>query len=42
VTEVGDRVYANGDPIGYEVTIEAEYNSTLAGNAKLWSTRLKS
>ena len=42
VIEVGDRVYANGEPIGYEVTIEAAYNSTLSGNAKLWSTRAKS
>jgi hypothetical protein len=41
VTEVGDRVYANAEPIGYEMTIEAQYNSTLVGNAKLWSTRLK-
>jgi hypothetical protein len=42
VTEVGDRVYANGEPIGYEVTIEANYNTTLSGNAKLWTTRAKS
>lgn len=42
VTEIGDRVYANAEPIGYEITIEAQYNSTLVGNAKLWSTRLKS
>ncbi len=42
VTEVGDRVYANAEPIGYEMTIEAQYNATLGGLAKLWSTRLKS
>lgn len=42
VTEIGDRVYANAEPIGYEMTIEAQYNSTLGGLAKLWSTRLKS
>lgn len=42
VIEVGDKVYANGEPIGYEVTIEAHRDSTLAGNAKVWSTRLKS
>jgi hypothetical protein len=42
VIEVGDRVYANSEPIGYEMTIEAQYNSTLGGSAKLWSTRLKS
>lgn len=42
VTEVGDRVYANGEAIGYEITIEAQYDSTITGNAKIWSTRLKS
>lgn len=42
VTEVGDRVYANAEPIGYEMTIEAQYNQTLGGLAKMWSTRLKS
>lgn len=42
VTEVGDRVYANGEPIGYEVTIEAQLDSTLSGNFKVWSTRAKS
>ena len=41
VSEVGDRVYANGEPIGYEMTISADYNSTISGNAKVWSTRLK-
>lgn len=41
VVEVGDRVYRNDELIGYEMTIEAQYNSTLVGNAKLWSTRLK-
>lgn len=42
VTEVGDRVYANGEAIGYEVTIEAQLNVALAGNFKLWTTRAKS
>ncbi|WP_163168107.1 hypothetical protein [Arthrobacter sp. Alg241-R88] len=41
VFEVGDRVYANQEPIGYEMTISAEYNSGITGNAKVWSTRLK-
>ena len=41
VVEVGDKVYANGEVIGYEVTIEAEKDSTLGGNAKVFSTRLK-
>lgn len=42
VTDVGDRVYANAEPIGYEITVEAQYNATLVGQAKLWSTRLHS
>lgn len=42
VVEVGDKVYANGEVVGYEVTIEGHRSSTLGGNAKVWSTRLKS
>lgn len=41
VVEVGDKVYANGEVIGYEVTIEGHRDSTIGGNAKVWSTRLK-
>jgi hypothetical protein len=41
VTEVGDRVYASGEPIGYEVTITAYADSTLGGSAKVWATALK-
>jgi hypothetical protein len=41
VIEVGDLVYANAEPIGYEVTIEGERNSTLGYNAKSWATALK-
>jgi hypothetical protein len=41
VIEVGDRVYANQEPIGYEMTISADYSSGITGNAKIWSTRLK-
>lgn len=41
VVEVGDRVYANAEPIGYEVTIEAQYSSGITGNAKFWTTRAK-
>lgn len=40
VTDIGDRVYANTEAIGYEMTIEAQYNSVLGGQAKFWSTRL--
>lgn len=42
VAEVGERVYKNDEPIGYEITIRADYNSTLSGNFKLWTTRAKS
>lgn len=42
VTEVGDRVYASGEPIGYEVTITAYPDATLGGAAKVWATALKS
>lgn len=41
VVEVGDKVYANGEVIGYEVTIEGHRDTALGGNAKVWSTRLK-
>jgi hypothetical protein len=41
VTEVGDRVYASGEPIGYEVTITAYPDTTISGNAKVWATALK-
>ena len=42
VTEVGDKVYANGEPIGYEVTVTTYADSTISGNAKVWATALKS
>jgi len=41
VTEVGDKVYVNGEAIGYEVTVTAYLNGTLGGNAKTWATALK-
>lgn|SRR5690606_28090912 len=46
VTEVGDQVYSNGEPIGYEVTIRAYPSSALsdaqgnAGSAKKWYSSL--
>ena len=40
VTEVGDRVYANGEPIGYEVTITA-YPVAGGFSAKQFATGLK-
>lgn len=41
VTEVGDRVWVTDDAVKYEVTIEAQLNTLLAGNFKLWTTRAK-
>jgi len=41
VTEVGDKVYANGEPIGYECTVTAYPDDTLGGNAQVWATALK-
>jgi hypothetical protein len=40
VTEVGDQVYANGQAIGYDVTITASYNETLGGSVKKWFSAL--
>jgi hypothetical protein len=41
VTEVGDRTYASGEPIGYDVTITAYPDATLGGSAKVYMTALK-
>lgn len=41
VTEVGEKKYASGEPIGYEVTITAYPDSALGGSAKVWATALK-
>ena len=40
VSEVGDLVYSNGAPIGYELTIEALHNETLGGAAQKWYSSL--
>lgn len=46
VTEVGDQVYANGEPIGYEVTIRAYPDASLVdadgniGSAQKWYSSL--
>lgn len=42
VTEVGDLVYKNDEPYGYEVTVTAERDATLGYNAKVFATALKS
>ncbi len=41
VVEVGDQVYANGEPIGYEVTVECAYNEPLGGSVKKWYSALR-
>lgn len=41
VTEVGDIVYANGEAIGYEITLEGERDSVKGFNAKTFATALK-
>lgn len=40
VTEVGDTVYASGEPIGFEVTITGYPDATLLGTAKKWYSGL--
>lgn len=42
ITEVGDKVYQNGELIGYEMTLTAYKDSGIGGHAKVWNTRLKS
>lgn len=42
VTEVGDRVYQNGAPIGYELTITTFPHSSLASGAGSMKTFIKS
>lgn len=41
VASVGDQVYANGEAIGYEVTIECERDQTAGYNFRQWSTATK-
>ena len=41
VTSVGAHTLSNGDPLGYEVTVEGELDSTTGFNFKRWATALK-
>lgn len=40
-TEIGDQVFAFGEPIGWELTIEAERDSTVSGHFIEWDSVLK-
>jgi hypothetical protein len=40
ITEVGDLVYAGGEPVGYEVTLTAYPDATLGGSAKKFYSAL--
>lgn len=41
VSEIGDQVFQFGEPIGYEITIEGEFDQELGGNFEVFDTRLK-
>lgn len=40
VTELGEITRANGEAVGYEVTITAYDNAAIGGSAKVWDTAL--
>ena len=42
VTDVGAHTLSNGDPIGYEVTVEGDLDPVKNYNFKRWATALKS
>lgn len=42
VTEVGAHTLANGEVLGYEVTVSGEYHQGIDGMFKRWATALKS
>jgi len=41
VSEVGDITYNGDDSINLELTFDVDYDATLGGHRKVWSTRLK-
>lgn len=40
-TEIGDQVFAFGEPIGWELTVECERDTTLGGHFVEWDSALK-
>lgn len=40
VTELGEIQRVNGEPVGYEVTIEAIEDTAIGGAVKVWDTQL--
>lgn len=36
VTEIGDQVFANGEPIGYPITVSAYSSTELNGDSLVW------
>jgi hypothetical protein len=40
VTEVGDITFSNGEPIGYQITVEFEWDQALGGNQRVFMTQL--
>ncbi|MCA0217920.1 MAG: hypothetical protein LCH43_11270 [Actinobacteria bacterium] len=42
ITSIGEIKLTNTDEIGYQATLDLEYDATLAGQAKVWMTALKS
>jgi hypothetical protein len=41
LAQIGDLVYKNAEPIGYEVTFDLERDSTAGYNMRTWATALK-
>lgn len=41
VADIGEIKFANQEAIGYEITLDLQYDATLGGNAKTFMTRIK-
>jgi hypothetical protein len=42
VTELAEIAFTNTDPVGYDLTLDLDFDQTLDGQAKVWMTALKS